>query len=43
MIDFAELDAHNLRLIRGVVKSLVRCPCCGAVAAARGRQKLMTQ
>jgi hypothetical protein len=30
-------------LIRALSKTIIRCPCCGAVAASRTRRKIMTQ
>jgi len=33
----------RVRLIHALVKTLPRCPCCGAAAASTARRKLMTQ
>src|SRR6267143_2024657 len=33
----------RVRLSRALSKTIIRCPCCGAVAASRTRRKIMTQ
>jgi hypothetical protein len=33
----------RVRLSRALSKTIIRCPCCGAVAASRKRRKIVTQ